>query len=226
MRGHLAALASRRERPDHAELMRLLVDCPRPLIDLMAELGDEDAASQRHLLIEVLTRRYYQIRPVQQVRSFSRDGRAYVTADYLEADQPVHVVATDMTGDELFRPGGPLAAVAADVAASTAAVVDLYVTWDELTPPPAQRIEQIGRALDGSGLATKVGPGHPHGDLATLGRERHRLVSLHLRARRQRVLREPGPAQLASDDRRAASAVAARQLQRHEARLTRSCFVV
>src|SRR5205823_2890150 len=120
------------------------------------ELGHEAAAGQRHLLIEVLTRRYYQIRPLQQVRSFSRDGRAYVTADYLEADQPVHVVATDMTGDELVCPGGPLAAVAAEAAASSAAVVDLYVSWGELTPPPEQQIEQLGRALNRSGLATLV----------------------------------------------------------------------
>ena len=56
--------------------VRLLVDCPQPLQSLYLGRFESAPAATREAMLEVLTRRYYRFRPLENFRSVSFDGRA------------------------------------------------------------------------------------------------------------------------------------------------------
>ncbi|MDQ2727143.1 MAG: ATP-grasp domain-containing protein [Actinomycetota bacterium] len=137
---HLSVMTGTDDPDERAERAGLLVSCPQPLIRLMAKLDDDQTAEHRSL-IEVQTRRYYQVRNLADVRSFERDGRFVVTGtfDTTDADAATlggafeHralVVAVDAGADDLGGPGGALAAVAGEVGDS-GAVADVYGKWPD-----------------------------------------------------------------------------------------------
>jgi len=91
MSEQLAALAASTDPEDRAARMEVLVTCPLPLIRLMARLPESpgdggpqrgDGTAEMAELVEVQTRRYYQIRNVADVASVDRDGRRMVTATF------------------------------------------------------------------------------------------------------------------------------------------------
>jgi acetyl-CoA carboxylase carboxyltransferase component len=79
--------------------------------------------------VEVLTRRYYKIRPLEDVRTEHVAGRALLRAAYDRLDRRVQVVATRTSEADLDR---ALAAVADAVSGEPGPiVVDLYAVWDQ-----------------------------------------------------------------------------------------------
>jgi acetyl-CoA carboxylase carboxyltransferase component len=129
MRNTLAAMADPERESSHDEGMRLLVECPVPLIELMVEFDHDEDATKLHLLIEVLTRRYYQIRALDEVSAFTGEGRRFVTGNFRGEQGAVKVVACALTDRELADADFALGSVAAEAAGSSAGVVDLYVRW-------------------------------------------------------------------------------------------------
>ncbi|MDQ2724475.1 MAG: biotin/lipoyl-binding protein, partial [Actinomycetota bacterium] len=138
---HLSVLTSTEDAGERAERSELLVSCPQPLIRLMTKL-DDDRAAEHHALIEVQTRRYYQVRDLTDVHAFDRDGHFLVTGtfDTTNADaEALHgaaggralVVAVDAGGDDLSGPDGALAAVAGQVGDRAGAVADVYSKWPD-----------------------------------------------------------------------------------------------
>ena len=67
---------------DRDERIRALVDCPVPLSGLLSGRLDVAAPALRQLVLEVLTRRYYRIRPLEEVKSLEVDGHSILSADY------------------------------------------------------------------------------------------------------------------------------------------------
>ena len=134
MRGQLAILAASADPAQRAEAMAALVSSPLPVIRLMAVLArDHDA--ERHELIEVQTRRFYEIRELAGVRRLDRDGRRMVTGTFVAAGERVRVMAAEASTAEPADLAAALAAVGAEVGADagansglrTAAVADMYV---------------------------------------------------------------------------------------------------
>ena len=92
----LAELEDAAARGDGDESMRrveALVESPEPLIRLLAERAERQTAVPDPVL-EVLTRRYYRSRDLQNVRSFLRRRAARASpADYELRGTPLHLVA-------------------------------------------------------------------------------------------------------------------------------------
>ena len=79
-REQLRYLAAHPDAPDHAERIEALVASPEPLIRLLGErIGGQAGHGP---LLELLTRRYYKIVALEDVRSSRLDGRQLVTARY------------------------------------------------------------------------------------------------------------------------------------------------
>ena len=138
---HLSVLTSTHDSDEQAERSQLLVSCPQPLIRLMAKL-DDDQTAEHHSLIEVQTRRYYQVRNLSDVHAFERDGRFMVTGTFdatnsgaasldVAADDRALVVAVDAGADDIGGPDGALAAIAGEVGDRTGAVADVYSKWSD-----------------------------------------------------------------------------------------------
>ena len=78
----LARVVAEPGAPEREERVRLLVDCPQPLQSLYLGRFESAPAATREAMLEVLTRRYYRFRPLENFRSVSFDGRAGALAEY------------------------------------------------------------------------------------------------------------------------------------------------
>src|SRR6478735_6870703 len=90
-REELRYLAAHPDAPDRAARIDAMVSSPEPLIRLLAErIGGRDGQAP---LLEVLTRRYYKIRALEDLRSLQLGGRPFLTARYPLDGRPVQLIS-------------------------------------------------------------------------------------------------------------------------------------
>jgi acetyl-CoA carboxylase carboxyltransferase component/biotin carboxyl carrier protein len=126
------------------ELVDRLVACPLPLMPLFAGEGLLGGTTSPGPLLEVLTRRYYKIRPLAGVRTERVGGAEVCRAEYGHQDRRVHVVAVRSSFDELPRVLADVAGLAATIAAPDTVVADVYLGLTAST------------AIEAAGLAARL----------------------------------------------------------------------
>ncbi|SFN86078.1 Acetyl/propionyl-CoA carboxylase, alpha subunit [Geodermatophilus obscurus] len=138
-------------RGDTAESIRrmeALVASPEPLVRLLASRLSRPTSVPDPVL-EVLTRRYYRSRNLEDVRSTLLDGDTCVTAGYALGADRLHLVAL-MTRATRLEPA--LAAVAGAVAGLAdpgRTVVDLYVDWPDRPADADALSDRLRDLVDG-----------------------------------------------------------------------------
>ncbi|MCW2685250.1 MAG: Methylcrotonyl-CoA carboxylase biotin-containing subunit, partial [Mycobacterium sp.] len=117
-------LSDNPDAPDYAARIDALVATPELLIDLLAERISSPGA-----LLEVVTRQYYEIRALEDVKTLEQGGGQFVTGTYELAGEQLHLVSTvtdrarlSATLDAVDEIAGPKAD---DV------VVDVYLSWPD-----------------------------------------------------------------------------------------------
>ncbi|HEY5151479.1 MAG TPA: carboxyl transferase domain-containing protein, partial [Mycobacterium sp.] len=130
VRENLRQLAANPDAADHAERIDALVASPEPLIRLLAE---ELATGGTGIdaMLEAMTRRYYKVRALRNVRTFREDGRPYVTGDFELSGQDLHLVATAADHADLAAALATANGVAGRLADPANVVTDLYLSWPE-----------------------------------------------------------------------------------------------
>jgi len=107
---HLAALAEGAGSEDRARHVAGLVQCPQPLAALLVGRYEAAGAGARAAVLEVLLRRFYRIRDLEDVRSLEVEGQAFTTAGYAHNGSRRHVLLTHAAGAglaaTLARAGG------------------------------------------------------------------------------------------------------------------------
>ena len=85
--------------------------------------------AERHhtVMLEVMTRRYYQIRPLQRVQAFERGGRPVLTAHYDYDGRDYMIIATVARRTDSAA-GTDLRLLVDSLPANTTVLIDLYVT--------------------------------------------------------------------------------------------------
>jgi hypothetical protein len=152
-RQQLGYLAAHPDTPDHADRIEALVASPEPLTRLLAErIGGQDGDGP---LLELLTRRYYKIRPLEDMRSSCLDGRQVVTAQYSLDGHRVQLITTLAEASELRAAAAAIAAMASDDAASES-VVDFYLHRSEPPPDADAMAAEISTAVNGAQLPPTV----------------------------------------------------------------------
>ncbi|MEN8159668.1 MAG: biotin carboxylase N-terminal domain-containing protein, partial [Myxococcota bacterium] len=125
------AAAGRDSRRSRADRIRALVDCPQPLAPMLTSRLEGAPASLRELSLEILLRRYYRIRSLEEVKASTNGDRSFVSARYAHPEGPsIEVVVSHAQWDELEATLGQLDAALAHVAPEREIVVDLFV-WRE-----------------------------------------------------------------------------------------------
>ncbi|MDQ5831987.1 MAG: fused acetyl/propionyl-CoA carboxylase subunit alpha/methylmalonyl-CoA decarboxylase subunit alpha, partial [Actinomycetota bacterium] len=133
VREQLEYLDRNPQAPDYQQRIEALAATPEPLIRLLAQrIGSHTTGVEP--LLEVLTRRYYRVRQLEEVRSFRLDERQFVTGEFELGGKRLHLISTK--GDISDAPA-LLASVAGLVAEATDPsnlVVDLFLSSGD---PPA-----------------------------------------------------------------------------------------
>jgi len=137
----LAQLAEQPESTDPAKV-EALVASPQPLIRLLAQRFGAPSPTPE-LVLEVLTRRYYRVRHLQDVRTTRLDGRPCITGTFELNGQELHLVALMA---EMADLPGALASLRAPV--DPALVLDLYVSWPDRPADADEVADRLVRMLD------------------------------------------------------------------------------
>jgi acetyl/propionyl-CoA carboxylase alpha subunit/acetyl-CoA carboxylase carboxyltransferase component len=123
VREGLRYLADNPDAPDRAARIDGLVATPELLIELLAEHISNPGA-----LLEIVTRQYYEIRALEDVKTFERAGGQFVTGSYELAGEQLHLVSTVTDRARLSatqRAVDEIAGPKADL------VVDIYLSWPD-----------------------------------------------------------------------------------------------
>ena len=124
VREGLQYLADNPDAPDYATRIDALVATPELLIDLLAQRISNPGA-----LLEVVTRQYYEIRTLENVKNFERAGGRFVTGSYELAGQQLHLVATVTDRERLSATLGVVDEIAGPKAENL--VVGIYLSWPD-----------------------------------------------------------------------------------------------
>jgi len=130
VRQQLAYLDEHQGAPDYAQRIQTMMACPEPLIRLLAQRVGVDSSGLEPML-EVLTRRYYKIRTLEDVSAFQRKGRQFVTGEYELGGSRLHLIASMGAFEDLPSCLASVAELAAAVADPTNLVVDLYLSTQD-----------------------------------------------------------------------------------------------
>jgi len=159
---------------DSADMDRVqaLVESPEPLIQLLAQRLTAPTPEPDPVL-EVLTRRYYRRRSLENLRSFLLDGRTCVTGDYELNGQRLHLVALMASNEHLPAALSSLATLVAETADPSHVVVDLYLSWPDRPADADEVAERLREQLAGfeplrSGRRVTVTVCMPTGEVETV----------------------------------------------------------
>lgn len=114
------------------ELIRKLVECPQALKSLLSNRFENAGKEMQFTIIEVMTRRYYRIRKLENVRSLQVNGRSIFKADYELGDKRIHVVSTHSKYTELENTARDLCALIIEIPTDQDVMLDFYVQKPEL----------------------------------------------------------------------------------------------
>ncbi len=152
-RGSVAYLAATPDAADRAERLEELVAGPEPLLDPLADAINGDGTGAREFL-EVVTRRYYKIRDLQQVQSYLVGTRPVVTGTFeLRGDQ-LDLISSVGEVEQLATVLADLQPVAEGMSGQI--VLDLYLSWPGRPADADAMSEQLRTALEQAPWVTGI----------------------------------------------------------------------
>ncbi len=154
IRGHLSYLDQHPDAPDRAERIAAMVASPEPLVRLLGQRIGREGCDLGPLL-EVLSRRYYRTRGLEDVHSFHRAERSFVTAEYDLDGHRLRLVATAADVTELAEAVRAVADVAGD-GSSADLVADLYLTWSAQPAEADAMAAELREVLASSPLPAQI----------------------------------------------------------------------
>ena len=154
VRDQLVRLAASPDAPGHAQLIDEVVATSQPLLPILGERARHGLADHEPML-EVLTRRYYKIRDLRDLRLLTVDGRQLATATYDRTGRNVRLVTALGRFDDLVGVLETLGRFVRDLPDAEGSVADLYLTEDEASDPD-EMAERIERAIEEAAVPAAV----------------------------------------------------------------------
>ena len=165
VREGLQYLADNPDAPDYAARIDALVATPTLLIDLLAERISNPGA-----LLEVVTRQYYEIRALEDVKTFEQAGGQFVTGSYELAGEQLHLVSTVTDRERLSATLRAVDAIAGPKADNL--VVDIYLSWPDAPTDGDELSAELRDVLAAHPSAT----GWRRVTVTVVGRELHQVT--------------------------------------------------
>jgi acetyl/propionyl-CoA carboxylase alpha subunit/acetyl-CoA carboxylase carboxyltransferase component len=128
VRKHLRHLDKHPGSPDRAERIATMVASSEPLVRILGQRIDRDGTDPAPLL-EVLSRRYYSNRALDDIRTHSVAGCTFVTAEHTADGEHSRVATTAVEFPALAHAVRAVGELAGDLSTSDNLVADLYLIW-------------------------------------------------------------------------------------------------
>ncbi|MBO0848226.1 MAG: fused acetyl/propionyl-CoA carboxylase subunit alpha/methylmalonyl-CoA decarboxylase subunit alpha, partial [Pseudonocardia sp.] len=147
VRKHLRHLDQQPDAPDRDQRIAAMVASPEPLVRLLGQRIGRNGSDHGPLL-EVMSRRYYRERALEDIRSRRIGGRPLITAEYNLDGRRLRLVATVADFSELGEAARAVVEVADSGTGSRAdVVVDIYLSWSEQPTDPDATAAALRDAL-------------------------------------------------------------------------------
>ena len=161
----LQYLADSPDAPDYAARIDALVATPALLIDLLAQRISDPGP-----LLEVVTRQYYEIRALEDVKTFEQAGGQFVTGSYELAGEQLHLVSTVTDRERLSSTLRAVDAIAGPKVDNL--VVDIYLSWPGAPTDGDELSAELRDALAAHPSATSW----RRATLTVIGRDLHQVT--------------------------------------------------
>jgi acetyl/propionyl-CoA carboxylase alpha subunit/acetyl-CoA carboxylase carboxyltransferase component len=145
---HLEKLRAQPGPEERDALIAALVACPQPLQRLISARLEGETPAMRRVLLEILVRRYYRIRDIQQLHVSSESGRALARAAYTLEGRRIRLLSTHAGVGELKAALETLLPHVAAAPADEDVVLDLYLWRDGPLGPVSENTEAVRAVLD------------------------------------------------------------------------------
>ena len=167
----LAYMASNPDAADRRERVRVLLEYPQPLVALLSARFAAACPAMRRLMLEVITRRYYRIRTLENFRSLEMDGQCFASAEYDHEGKRIHAFTTHAEYSRLAQGMRALFPLIAQAPADHDIVIDLYAWHAGPLGEPEVTQREVQSALNQAGLPRSIrrivvevaGPVHAQG---------------------------------------------------------------
>jgi acetyl-CoA carboxylase carboxyltransferase component/biotin carboxyl carrier protein len=143
MLAHLAYLDAYPIAANRDELIRILVACPQPLQNLLSSRFSEADEEMRQLILEVLTRRYYRIRHLENFECSTIEGQTFAYAAYDYQSTHIMCVTTFARYDDFDVAVTNMTHIVRRFPAGYDIVVDFYLWRSE----PLGEVESIAQSI-------------------------------------------------------------------------------
>ncbi len=143
----LDVLAGDPPAAERATRIRALVECPQPLKTRLSNRFPDAPPALQGAMLEVMMRRYYRIRDLEDVGVAEEGGRPYASAHYTLEGRRVHVIATHVSSGELEQATADLATIVDAIDPGDDVVIDIYAWRDRATPDPDALRDDIAGVL-------------------------------------------------------------------------------
>jgi acetyl-CoA carboxylase carboxyltransferase component len=144
------------DSPERSERVRALVECPQPLASFFSSRLAGANPAKRALMLETLTRRYYRIRELKNLRCTTRDGHCYASAEYDYEGKRIHVLATHAEYSKLGEVARSLFPIIADIPADHDIVIDFSVFHSNRAGDPEVTQREVNSVLNQVGFSRSI----------------------------------------------------------------------
>ena len=144
IQGHLEYLDSNPDAADRVEHINAIANLTAPAVKL---LGTRLVANSHgpEPLLEAMSRRYYRIRTLENVTSFLKDDRQFVTGSFDLLGDRLQLIAAACDFDGLAGVLTSVQSIADELGDPTHLVIDLYLAWQD-APEDSDEMSALLRA--------------------------------------------------------------------------------
>ncbi|HYK91837.1 MAG TPA: biotin carboxylase N-terminal domain-containing protein, partial [Acidobacteriota bacterium] len=152
MDDHLAYLAGNPHAEDREARIKVLVACPYPLMNLLSSRFTDAGMELRRLMLEVLTRRHYRIRNLENFHAEEVNGRCYAIAEYKHDGRRLHLISTHSEEKDLDGATAGVRQLLKSIPEGHEVVIDLCGWRDDLSRDPDEVAAELHEMIRHSRL--------------------------------------------------------------------------
>ncbi len=145
---HIEYLFENPDADDREQHIEALVHCPQPLMTLLSNRFVAAGNRTRELMIDCLTRRYYRIRRLEDLRVVRSDDQPFVTAEYDHDNKRISLISTHAEYDSLADIGMLAIPIMRDIPLDNDIVLDFYVHREDPEVSEEDTLEFVRQAID------------------------------------------------------------------------------